>query len=449
MKSVLVCFALLFCTTAITANEISVTVYNSNLGVISETRTFSLNKGINRLNFTDVPSLIDPASVTVELLNGKGGITILEQNYAYDLVSPDQIYRRYVDKEIELLDKEGKLITGKLLAYNNGAITLKDKNNRIKIVGTTNITEVNFPSLPDGLITRPTLFWLYNSTVSGDLTAQVGYQTSGLNWSAEYVGVLDDSETNLNLTGWASINNNSGKSYNNARLKLVAGDINRVNREYDQPRRMEMTLSKATPSAGFREKEFFEYHLYTLPRKATVANHEKKQISLFEPATTSVDKQFIYRPDRDPKKVEVSLKLTNSSSSGLGIPLPAGRVRLFKADSDGGLILLGEDRIDHTPKDEEIDIKVGFAFDISAEEKLIKQDRISERVEQRQFQIDIRNHKRSDITVRVEKSLYGDWELLESTLSGNRKDGNTLVFDVSVKAGESTTLTYLVRFTHR
>lgn len=445
MKSILLLLALPL---TLAADEVAVTVYNSNLGVISETRSLTFNKGIDRLSFRDVPSQIDAASVRFEVVSPGRKVSILEQNYAFDLVSPQQMYQKYIDKEIELIDKDGRLFSGTLLAYNSGAVTLLEESGRIKIVLLENISEVNFPSLPDGLITRPTLFWVYESDYGGALECRVGYQTGGMSWSAEYVGLLSADESGLDLSGWASINNNSGKTYKDARLKLVAGDISRA---APPPRAMTkgMAMADVSMSAGFEEKAFFEYHLYTLPRRATVADKEIKQISLFDPAHTAVEKVFIYRPERHPTNVEVRLKFTNSQSGGLGMPLPGGRIRLFKADDDGSVILLGEDRIKHTPRDEEVTVKVGNAFDVVAEQRLMYQTRVSAKVEDRQYEIELRNRKETDITVTVEKRFYGYWEITESNFNYKRKDANTVEFEIPVGAGQTVQLNILVRFTSR
>lgn len=450
MKRTVLFLSLLLLPAVVIADEVAVTVYNSNLGVVTETRMLEFEKGEGQLSFIDVPSAIDASSVNFEVVDQSAEVAILEQNYAFDLVSPEKIYARFIDKEIELVDKEGKLYTGRLLSYNSGAVTLMEANGSIKIVQLANVTEVNFPQLPDGLVTRPTLFWRYSSDHNGSLSCRVGYQTSGIGWSAEYIGILSEDETNLDLSGWASINNMSGKTYQDATLKLVAGDIHRARSKARGGRGMDMELmSSRAPAAGFEEKAFFEYHLYTLPRKATLADREIKQISLFEPASTTVEKQFIYRPDRNPKQVEVVLNFTNSAAAGLGMPLPGGRVRLFKADSDGSMILLGEDRIDHTPRDEELDLKVGYAFDIAAEERLMRRDQISSKVEDRTFEIELRNRKESDITVRIEKQLWGIWEVVESEYPHVRKDSKTLQFDIGVGAGKTVVVTFRVRLTQR
>jgi hypothetical protein len=432
-----------------TADDVAVTVYNSNLGVVSETRELEFNKGIDRLAFRDVPSAIDANSVQFEVIGEGARVAILEQNYAFDLVSPDQMYAKYIDKEIELVDKDGRLYSGVLLAYGSNMVTLQEKSGGVKIVSLANIAEVNFPLLPEGLITRPTLFWLYQSDLKGKQKCRVGYQTAGMDWSAEYVGVLDKAEKNLDLSGWAAINNTSGKTYENATLKLIAGDISRATAPA-LPRVKAMTsFEQEAAGAGFEEKAFFEYHLYTLPRKATLANKEIKQISLFEPVQTNVNKTYVYKPNINADKVEVALTFKNSKETGLGLPLPEGRVRLFKADDDGSLVLLGEDRIDHTPKDEELNLKVGYAFDIAAEEKMVTQSRISSKVEEQAFEVEFRNHKEQDVTIKMEKKLYGFWELLESNFKSEQKDANTLVFEVPVKADSSETLKYKIRFTYR
>ncbi|NOY88297.1 MAG: DUF4139 domain-containing protein [FCB group bacterium] len=433
------------------ADDIAVTVYNNNLGVISETRTLDFTQGVHQLAFKDVPSQIDVASVRFKLLNSNNKVAIMEQNYAYDLVNPEKMYAKYIDKKIELVDKNGNLYSGTLLAYSNGAVTLQEKAGRVKIIQMGNITEINFPALPEGLITRPTLFWLYNSNQSGKYKSRISYQTSGMNWNAEYVGILSSDEHQLDLSGWASINNNSGKTYKDAKLKLIAGQIHRATPPRAIMMKYSATSAIGSPTAGlgFEEKPFFEYHMYTLPRKTTIANKENKQISLFEPARTTVQKTFIYRPDRNPKNVEVALKFKNSKSAGLGQPLPAGRVRIFKSDKDGSMILLGEDRIDHTPKNEEIKLQIGNAFDIVAKETLLNQKSISSKVDEKEFRIEITNRKDTSVTVEVEKKLYGFWEVMESNIEYKKKDATTITFQVSVNPDKKAILNYRVRYYYR
>ena len=200
---------------------------------------------------------------------------------------------------------------------------------------------------------------------------------------------------------------------------------------------------------GFEEKSFFEYHLYTLPRKATVADKEIKQISLFEPAQTQVKKVFMFRPDRNAKQVEVDLNFKNSKQTGLGLPLPAGRTRIFQTDTDGSLILLGEDNIDHTPVDEEVNLNIGYAFDITAEERVANQTQISSKVQEQDIEVELANHKKEAVTVEVEKKLWGYWEIMQSSIPFEKKDAYTVDFKVPVPSDSTVVLKYKVRFTYR
>lgn len=440
-------FVLFLAVNIIMADEVSVTVYNSNLGVVHETRALSFEKGTGRVSFTDVPTQIDPTSVGFEITDPGKSAVILEQNYAYDLVSPEKIYSKYIDKKIDLFDKAGNMYSGILLSFANGAFVLRDDAGKVQIIRLEQVVNANFPELPEGLITRPTLFWLYDSDFSGKADCEVSYQTAGIDWNAEYVGILSNDEKKLDLTGWSSINNRSGATYKDATLKLIAGDIHRAPTPRQRaPMGMadEAVLMKAS-AAGFEEKEFFEYHMYTLPRKATIADNEIKQIALFDPASTAIKKEFYYQPEMNATKVKVVIKFTNSKEAGLGIPLPAGRARIFKADDDGSMVLLGEDNIGHTPRDEEVKLTIGYAFDISAEEKVLNYNRISPQIDEREYEIDLRNHKKENVTIKIEKQLYGDWEVTQSSHEFNKKDANTLTFEVPVKADGKETIKYTVR----
>ena len=451
MRKAVVLLVVVLLGSSLRAADIAVTVYNDNLGVVNETRSLDFNSGIGQLSFTDVPALIDASSVRFDLVGGGKSVTILEQNYAYDLVGPEQMYAKYIDKQIEMTDEKGNIYKGTLLSYSGGSAIIREESGRVKIVSLGKITEVNFPVLPEGLITRPTLLWKYNSSTSGKQNCNVSYQTSGMSWTAEYVGVLNPTENQIGLSGWSSITNNSGKTYENAKLKLIAGTINRAQRPmmYAKGRTTEMFADGLAASAPFEEKAFFEYHMYTLPRNATLADKEQKQISLFDPAKGAVAKEFLYRPSADAKAVKVMVKLKNSKESGLGMPLPAGRVRMFKADTDGMLVLLGEDQIEHTPKDDSLKVDIGTAFDITAEEKTMNITRVSNNVEERDFEIELRNRKSEGVTVRVEKDLWSYWEVLSSSLPWKKQDAQLVSVSVPIKANEVVTLKMKVRFTSR
>jgi len=447
VNSALFLIALMAVGVTAVADDVSVTVYNSNLGVIREIRDLEFTKGAGMVSFIDVPTMIDATSVGFELIDKSKSVAILEQNYAYDLVSPDKIYAKYIDREIDVFNKDGQFFSGMLLSSAGGALVLKDRSGKIQIIRMNQVVNVNFPQLPEGLITRPTLFWRYQSDFSGSAACQVSYQTGLMSWSAEYVGLLSDDEESLGLTGWSSITNNSGATYKDATLKLIAGDIHRAPQKRSRARD-EILMEKAmVPQAGmgFEEKAFFEYHMYTLPRRATIANKEIKQIALFEPADARVKKEYYYEPHKSNKKVRVVINFTNSKEDGLGMPLPAGRVRMFKKDTDGAMVLLGEDRIDHTPKDEEVKLTVGYAFDISAEEKQTSYEKISTRVEERTFEINLRNHKKEAVDIFIEKLLYGDWKIVNTTHEFTKPDATTLKYEIPVPADGEVTVTFTVR----
>ncbi|MCH9031470.1 MAG: DUF4139 domain-containing protein [candidate division Zixibacteria bacterium] len=434
------------CVTHAQTTGMSVTVYNSDLAVIRESRSMIFRKGLGQVAFRDVPSRIDPTSVGFKTLRSSESVRILEQNYQFDLVSPEKIYDRYINENIELFSKDGKIYSGELLAKSGQSVILRDGSEQVQIVLFSEITNVNFPELPEGLITQPTLLWKYNSDVNGSVDCEVSYQTSGMSWSAEYVALLNEAETSMDLSAWASIDNRSGKTYSDATLKLVAGDIHRA------PKIRGGLYKGAAPMAmeydgGFQEKSFFEYHLYTLPRKSTLANNEIKQLSLFDPASANITKEYHYNSGTGAKNISVKIIFENTSDNGLGMPLPGGRVRLFKADDDGSIILLGEDRISHTPRDEKITLTVGNAFDIVAEEKTLDRRAISKKVTEYDYEISLRNRKDDDVEIKVFKFLGVGWEILESSHDFEKKQANKIEFKVHAPAGKETKLTFTARYT--
>lgn len=431
------------------AEDLSVTVYNNNLGVISESRSLEFKKGIGTISVRDIPSEIDAASVRFDILDKSKKISILEQNFAFDLVSPEKMYTRYLDENIELINENGNVYSGTLISYEFRSVTLLDKSGKIRVIQLDKITEVNFPALPDGLITRPTLFWQYNSDYDGKVDGKLSYQTSGMGWKAEYIGKLNKDETELSLSGWASMNNQSGKTYKNAKLKLVAGDINRAKQYINLRGGRAEEVYSVVDQEGFEEKEFFEYHLYSLPRKVTLANNEQKQISLFDPAITNVTKNYLYKPDANLENIEVLLKFTNSESKGLGMPLPAGRIRIFKADEDESLIMLGEDNIKHTPRNEDVELNVGNAFDLKGKLTVLNSQMVTSKIEEKEFSVELTNRKKEDVAINVEKQLSGNWELTSADFEFEKIDANRIKFTGNVSADSKKSFKFTVRYYYR
>ncbi len=435
--------------------DVSVTIYNQNLGLVKDVRELEFQKGRSILEFTDVASQIDPTSVHFKLVNPSDRADILEQSYQYDLVSSSKILEKYVDKQIELFSKSasdsgrGQSFKGKLLSYSGDNVTLQEPNGAIRIVRLDEIRDLYFPSLPEGLITRPTLVWLLDSQVGGQKKAEVSYLTSGINWHSEYVAVVDQKDENLELAGWVSIDNRSGATYQDAKVKLIAGEVHRVTEGRAVPQLAKVYAPETAASAPqFEEKAFFEYHLYTLMRPATIKDNEIKQVSLFPSTGVQVKKIFTYDGAMYQDKVRVELEFKNSEAAGLGMPLPQGKIRVYKEDVDKALEFVGEDKIDHTPKDEKVRVFLGNAFDIVGERQRTDYKKISDDISEETYQIKLRNHKEELVEVVVVEHLqsYTQWEIRESSLPYEKKDAGTIEFKVRLEKDQEVPLTYTVRY---
>ena len=430
--------------------SVAVTVYNVNLGVVKDVRTIDLKSGKSQIAITDVAQFIDPTSVHIKL-NGE----VFEQNYQYDLVSLDKILLKYIDKDIQLIGENNEFIEGKLLSAFGGQIVLEKKEGGLVMLPNLAKYRMSVGELPEGLITKPTLIWTVNSNSSGKQDVEVSYQTSGMNWHAEYVAVLNENDTELDLNSWVSVENTSGTTYKDAKLKLVAGVINLVQDIYMRDGRQEMYgVDKSVSQQQFQEKDFFEYHIYDLQRPTTLSNNETKQISLFEASDVKVVKKYFYRSGSyglyygnpgSQGKVNVVVEFENKEGNNLGVPMPKGKVRVYKAD-DNSLEFIGEDLIDHTPRNEKVKLKIGDAFDIVVEETQTENNKISDRVNEQAYEIKIKNRKKEDITVEVERYLGLYWEILSSSHSYEKKDAQNIIFKIPVAKDGETVLKFKVRY---
>jgi hypothetical protein len=424
--------------------QLAVTVYNGNLGVVKDVREINLKSGLSTISITDVAKLIDPTSVHIKL-NGE----VIEQNYQYDLVSLDKILQKYIDKDISLVSEANELVEGKLLSAMGGQIVLEKNDGGLLMIPSVNKYRFSVGSLPEGLITKPTLVWQLNSNKSGSQDIEISYQTQGMNWHAEYVAVLNKDDTKLDLNSWVSVDNNSGTTYKNAKLKLVAGDVNRVqdNQRLYKGRSQYDAIAMESSAPQFEEKEFFEYHIYNLQRPTTLAQNETKQISLFESQDVDANKKYFYRSTgyNTNGKVNVIVEFSNKEEQNLGVPMPKGKVRVYKSDGES-IEFVGEDLIDHTPKNETIKLKIGDAFDVLAEEKQVNHKKITNRVYEQDFEIKIKNRKNEKVTVEVERYLGLNWEILSSSLEYKKKNAQTITFQVPVNKDDETVLTYKVRY---
>ncbi len=445
-KLILAVSLAIFIGTGVARAAVQITVYNHDLALVKDTRNLTFQKGRFELSFTDVASAIDPTSVAFTAVDDPNGVAILEQNYRYDLVSAEKVLEKYLDKPIQVVTRQDKLHEGTLMAVDANALTVQMPDGGIRIVNREQVADLSLAKLPDGLITRPTLVWTIDSDVSGSRPAEVRYLTHQIGWHAEYVATVAADENQLDLAGWVSIDNKSGATYTDATIKLIAGDVNRVpEKGYPQP---EMAMRRmAASDAGFQEKEFFEYHLYTLPRTSTLRDNEIKQLSLFPSARVAAKKIFTYNGAVDDKKVRVNMEFMNSAAAGLGMPLPKGTIRVMKADTDGSLEFVGEDQIDHTPKDEKVRVYLGNAFDIVGERTPKDHRQITKQTTEDDFEIVLRNHKSDAVTVVVTERMWGDWDIVASSLAHTKKDANTAEWNVDVPSDGETHLTFTVRRT--
>jgi hypothetical protein len=422
--------------------DTEVTVYNQNLALVKDKRSINLKSGINKVEFVDVAADIDPTSVIFEDLKNPDTF-VIEQNYQYDLVSSDKLLDKYLDKTITITDTEGVSYSGKLLSH-TGDIVLETDNG---IVTLKEVSKVEYPNSA-GLLTKPTLVWQVYSPATGKRDILTTYLTGGVNWKANYIIKTDENDTHVNINGWVTVDNQAGTSFENAKLKLVAGDVNRVTKPAYNPYDSEVPFSGYN-FAGFyadldeqiSEKSLFEYHLYTLERPTTLKNNEIKQISLLAADDVPIEKEYLFDSS---DKVKVILIANNSKENNLGMPLPKGVMRVYKSDSDGQLQFLGEDEIDHTPKNEEVRILVGNAFDIIGERRQSYYKRTGTESERRTYVIEFENHKDEVIEITSVESLRGSWTISESSEEYAKKDASTIEFKVKVTANGKKKITYTV-----
>jgi hypothetical protein len=433
--------------------DVMVTIYNGNLGLVKDVRQTRLPTGLHETEFTDVAAQIDPTTVHLKSLTDPTGLRILEQSYEYDLLSSAKLMEKYVGRMVRLYNTDGTYLEAKLLSTAgpvfeiNGQIHL-GHNGRLVL-----------PSLPENLVSKPTLVWLLRNALAGPQRVEASYLTGGITWKADYVMVLDATDTKADVTGWVTIDNRSGATYANAALKLVAGDVNRAPDSRRPQRALEMAAKAASmqdAARDFTSEGFFEYHLYTLDGRTTLKDNQTKQLTLMSAADVPVVKQLIYYGAQDyyrtsygvpmsNQKVGVYLDIKNATEHRLGVPLPKGKVRVYKADASGSQQFVGEDWIDHTPKDERVKIKMGDAFDLVGERTQKDFRKIAPHLYEVEWEIALRNHKKADQTVTVIEPVPGDWQVVTSTHAWEKPEAHTLKFQIPVTKEGASKLTYRVR----
>jgi hypothetical protein len=446
--------------------SVAVTIYNESLALVKDQRRLSFEAGRNRLALREVSGRMRPETALLRSLSHPGSLSLLEQNFDFDLLTPQKLLEKYVGRQVKVFrvnpaTGEESFETATVLAANGGVVMRIGDRIETGLPG-----RIVYDGVPANLRDRPTLVSELEAARSGTQTVELSYLTGGLSWKADYVAELNGADTALDLNGWVTLTNQSGTAYPNAKLQLVAGDVNRVRDEMvlaAKASRMRVAEA-ASPRNDMAQEALFEYHLYTLQRPTTIADKQTKQVALLGAQGVPVAKELLlqgsdyyYRSSvggiGQKIKIGVYVQFDNREASRLGVPMPKGVVRVYKKDSSGNAQFVGEDRIDHTPKNEKVRLKLGDAFDVTADKKQtdFKRREPTNRasyVFESAYEIVVRNAKKEAATVVVREPVPGDWTMLEETQSHAKVAAGTAEWKLRVPAEGSTTLRYrvLVRY---
>jgi hypothetical protein len=450
---------------------INLTIYNQNFGLVKDIRSVDLKEGINYLRFEDVAAQIDPTSVSFQSLSAPNTVTVREQNYQYDLMDPQTILSKSVGKTLKFRQYQNgqvRELTGVLLNSPQASVSDTNGNVSVRYQGLVVRTpegvilnpqgEVELAELPPGLVPKPSLLWKLETDKAGKHDAEIAYQTSGMGWKCDYVAVANNDDSKMDLTSWVTLDNKSGASYKNAALKLIAGDVHKVQqpRAYGGLTRGMMVAKAAAPQ--FQEQSFAEYHMYSLQGKTDLNQNETKQMSLFNAANVPVKKSFVFEPapnqywpmgdygggSGDPTKIKIKLEVENSQQNQLGMALPKGKVRVYKKDQDGALQFIGEDLIDHTPRNEKIRLYIGDAFDLVGERTQTNVQQVNDRTRRESYTISLRNRKDKPVTMTAVEHSYGQWKILSSSIPFTKKDSRTFEFSAPVQPNGEVKIDYTI-----
>ena len=446
--------------------SVAVTIYNENLALIKDLRSVVLDKGFNKLAFRGVSAKMRPETALLRSLSSANSFNIIEQNFDFDLLTPQKLLEKYTGRNIRVATVNPatgeETIEDAVVLSTNQGVVLKigdriETNPRGRFI---------FDKVPENLRDKPTLVIQLNNNQQKPQDVELSYLSAGLSWKADYVAELNANDSKLDLMGWVTLNNHSGTSYNRAKLQLVAGDVNRVRDELRMAAKMERSMVAADMAASepMTQESLFEYHLYNLNRPTTIANNQTKQVSLLTASSVPVNKEFLLQGNEyyyrssygdigQKMKIGVFVEFKNEQKAGLGIPLPKGVVRVYKKDKAGNAQFVGEDNIDHTPNKEEVRLKLGDAFDITAEKK---QTDFQKRTAfgkysyafESAYHIELKNAKKEPVTVVVREPIPGDWKMLDETHKNEKVAAGTAEWHVEIPAEDSTVLEYrvLVRY---
>ena len=440
--------------------DLGLTVYNGGLALVRDVRSVTLPQGEFHLRFEDIAATVNPATVHLRSLSHPGLLPVLEQNYEYDLLDPQKLLQKYVGKEVTLVrttTENGATRTTEvratLLALNNGPVWR---------IGTEIVTGIGadhyrFPEVPDTLYSRPTLVWSLDNSGPRTQRVETAYLAGNIGWTSDYVLTLDRQGTAGDLDGWVTLRNNTGTAFTNARLQLIAGDLHKVEGDVGRANFAADAMKVAEARQELSQQAFSEYHLYTLGRRTSVQNAETKQLALLHGTGVPVQRRYVvngqqwyYRNRRQPGSpikdtVQVYYDFTNSAAASLGMPIPAGTVRVYQTDGDGGVQYVGEDRIDHTPKDEKVTVQIGSAFDVVCERKQTDFQELGSSTYDFAYEITLRNRKDQPIAVELNEPIGGDWTMVSSSHRWTKTEAWAARFTASLAPGAETVVRYRVR----
>lgn len=440
--------------------NVAVTIYNNNLALVKDQRKINLNSGLNSLALRDVSAQIKPETALLRSLSNPESLATLEQNFDFDLLTPQKMLEKYVGKNVTIArinPATGAETTEQatVLSANNGIVMRIGNRIETGIPG-----RIIYDDVPGNLRDRPTLVTRLQNKTAATQTLELSYLTGGLGWKADYVAELTPKEDAIDLSGWVTLTNTSGTSYNNAKLQLVAGDVNTARENYPRPVTMQKTLAVAD-NAGMSEESLLEYHLYSLERPTTISENQTKQVALLSASGIPARKELLLRGadyyyassygDLGQKlKVGVFMEFDNKEAARLGLPLPKGIMRVYKKDTQGNAQFVGEDRIDHTPKNETVRLKLGDAFDVTADKrqtdfKVMPRPAKGNSMFESAYEIVLKNAKKEPVTVTVQEPIPGDWKILQENQVSRKASSNTAIWKIAIPAEGTTTLNYRVQ----
>jgi len=447
--------------TAADQEAVAVTIYNQDLALVKELRRITLNEGTQRVALREVSARMRPETAQLRSITEARALTMLEQNFDFDLLTPAKLLEKYVGRKVRVVRMNPKtgaetVEEAEVLAAAHGVVLKIGDRIETGIPG-----RIVFDRVPDNLRDRPTLVMSLENRHSGPQQMELSYLTGGLSWQADYVAELDGNDGMLDLNGWVTLTNQSGASYRNARLQLVAGDVNRVRDELRYAAKHARGVAAEAPASAMSQESLFEYHLYTLGRPTTIAENQTKQVALLSANRVPVTKelllsgnQYYYRSSvgnlGQKMKLDVYVEFRNDPAASLGMPLPKGIVRVYKKDRAGNAQFIGEDRIDHTPRHEKVRLRLGQAFDVTADKKQTdfrRRDTGDKRIYEYEsaYEIVLKNAKSEPVTVTVQEPVPADWRMLEESHKHEKAAAGTARWRISVPAEGSTTLRYRVR----